>query len=779
MASQKEKFGTTSLVYHKLHYNVRGQLYDVRASNVNDETSGELGALVNYYSNNGVYGGSGTDNNGNVLKSQTIINSFYVEDRYGYDALNRLASVSEYQNGTTNTGMQQYDYDRWGNRMINAATWGTGINNKQFTVNTANNRLGVPVGQSGVMSYDNAGNLTNDTYTGAGNRTYDAENKITSAWGGNNQAQLYGYDASGQRIKRTVDGVETWQVYGFGSELLAEYPANGVTANPKKEYGYRNGQLLITADAPVNLANVALPANGATVSASSTMVNPPYSYPVSAINNGDRKGLNAGSGGNWLSSTATFPQWVEVDFNGSKTISEIDVFSLQDNYANPIEPTEATTFSLYGLTAFDVQYWNGSTWTTVSGGSVTGNNKVWKKISFAPLTTSKIRVLINASVDGWSRMVEVEAWTGSPANINWLVTDHLGTPRIIIDQTGSLVNVKRHDYLPFGEELFASAGGRSVALGYTSGDGVRQQFTGKERDTETGLDYFLARYYSSTAGRFTSPDSLAGSLPNPQSLNLYSYTLNNPVNLTDPTGHVAEDVHGESIDKQKDRWHTPYCKCQGQTGRPTATKPQAPPGFEIKPDGTLTKTGGGAVVEEAVTVTAERGIFRRVFSRIGRLLGFGGGPISGAAAVFMGEMIDPQPTGGGDADLGYNSYPWLTPRIQASFLNGQFSPHRLQQDTTYYRYFGPTPMMGRAEAYFSAQLFPDSAQARAMLALSPAVTGNQAQQVVEVTVPAGTIVLIGQAAPQPPPNQFPGGGSQIVVGPQTPGLKYGTPRRLP
>jgi hypothetical protein len=138
-------------------------------------------------------------------------------------------------------------------------------------------------------------------------------------------------------------------------ELVAEYAANGTAGAPQKEYGYRDGQLLVTAEVPVTLTNVALAANGATVSASSTMVNPPYTYPVSAINNGDQKGLNAGAGGSWLSSTTTFPQWVQVDFNGSKTISQIGVFSLQDNYANPIEPTETTTFSLYGLTGFDVQ----------------------------------------------------------------------------------------------------------------------------------------------------------------------------------------------------------------------------------------------------------------------------------------------------------------------------------------------------------------------------------------------------------------------------------------
>src|SRR6185369_8084714 len=78
----------------------------------------------------------------------------------------------------------------------------------------------------------------------------------------------------------------------------------------------------------------------------------------------------------------------------------------------------------------------------------------------------------------------------APTKINWLVIDHLGTPRIILDQTGNLANLRRHDYLPFGEELFAGTGSRSPSQGYSGGDGVRQHFTSKERDVETGLDYF-------------------------------------------------------------------------------------------------------------------------------------------------------------------------------------------------------------------------------------------------------------------------------------------------
>lgn len=115
--------------------------------------------------------------------------------------------------------------------------------------------------------------------------------------------------------------------------------------------------------------------------------------------NGDRKGLNAGNGGNWQDAPPanTFPDWLQLDFGTNKTVNEVDVFSLQDNWTSPIEPTESTTFTLYGMSGFDVQYWDGSNWVTVPGGSVTGNNKVWKKVTFAPITTSKIRVLTNAS----------------------------------------------------------------------------------------------------------------------------------------------------------------------------------------------------------------------------------------------------------------------------------------------------------------------------------------------------------------------------------------------
>jgi len=121
----------------------------------------------------------------------------------------------------------------------------------------------------------------------------------------------------------------------------------------------------------------------------------------------------------------------------------------------------------------------------------------------------------------------------------WLTSDHLGTPRMIAERTGTLSGIKRHDYLPFGEEVLAGIGGRTSAQGYVA-DSVRQQFTGYERDSETRLEYAQARYYASLQGRFTSIDPALESAKSemPQSWNRYTYALNSPLRYIDPDGEL-------------------------------------------------------------------------------------------------------------------------------------------------------------------------------------------------------------------------------------------------
>ena len=163
---------------------------------------------------------------------------------------------------------------------------------------------------------------------------------------------------------------------------------------------------------PTSRTNVALAANGGKATASSIFAS---GYePIAAIN-GDRKGIHVGSGsdtGSVWASAKSFPQWLEVDFNGRKSIGEIDLFTSQDLFSSPSDPTETMLFSKFGLTSFQVLYWTSSGWAVVPTGNVATNNNVWKKFSFSPaIRTDKIKILTLGSVDGYSRIAEVEAWT--------------------------------------------------------------------------------------------------------------------------------------------------------------------------------------------------------------------------------------------------------------------------------------------------------------------------------------------------------------------------------
>ncbi len=135
----------------------------------------------------------------------------------------------------------------------------------------------------------------------------------------------------------------------------------------------------------------------------------------------------------------------------------------------------------------------------------------------------------------------------------YVAVDPLGSTRLLTDAFGNLPpSGGCHDYLPFGTELTQGmAGNRGACFGGT--DGVTEKFTGKERDAETGLDYFGARYFSAAQGRFTSPDPIGimkQKIMDPQQWNMYSYARDNPLRFADPTGKYVE-LRGNDKDRQK------------------------------------------------------------------------------------------------------------------------------------------------------------------------------------------------------------------------------------
>jgi RHS repeat-associated protein len=494
----QEEFGTTTPIYNKLFYNSRGQLSEIREGITPNDTNWERGAIINHYSNScwGMCGGSQsttamTDDNGNLKKQDVYISGGALFTQfYAYDSLNRLQSATEDNpNGPANW-KQSYIYDRYGNRTIDqnsANTYGNGIPKPNFDLETGTNRLLGPGDlvlpeSSRSMRYDAAGNLWKDTYSGSAlTRTYDAENRMTQETQANSYiAGVYSYDGDGRRVKRNVGAVETWQVYGVGGELIAEYAVNTSASSLQKEYGYRNGQLLVTATSPLPGGAPAFSDNPIQVGV--TVVKSAHITELRTAINNIRAHLEMSSY-SWTTSATT------NDYISAAPIAEMRT-ALDQALGAP------------------------------AGGYASG------LASGQPVKAIHIQELRD----------RLTAAAGS--DVRWLVSDQLGTPRMIFDQSGSLTTTVRHDYLPFGEEAFNGTGGRTTAQGYSASDGVRQHFTGQQRDNETSLDYFNARYYASMQGRFTSPDPLPVSAKAaiPQSWNRYTYVLNNPLDFTDPSG---------------------------------------------------------------------------------------------------------------------------------------------------------------------------------------------------------------------------------------------------
>jgi RHS repeat-associated protein len=222
---------------------------------------------------------------------------------------------------------------------------------------------------------------------------------------------------------------------------------------------------------------------------------------------------------------------------------------------------------------------------------------------------------------------------GSTKAVHFYFSDHLGTHGVVVNATGSTCE-QDIDYYPYG----------GVESDYCSGSGVSQnyKFTGKERDSESGLDEFGARYYTSAFGRFMTPDWEAkptdvpyASFGNPQSLNLYSYVNNNPTTTRDPDGHcpdgcptpeqlAAQNQFTENVlvgaakglwNMVAGMWNTGANLLNAQTAAssPTGT-PFGVPTVPMAQPANVTQAVSGAVAQTAVvvgTAVAESGAASR------------------------------------------------------------------------------------------------------------------------------------------------------------------------
>jgi RHS repeat-associated protein len=124
----------------------------------------------------------------------------------------------------------------------------------------------------------------------------------------------------------------------------------------------------------------------------------------------------------------------------------------------------------------------------------------------------------------------------------YYLKDHLGSIKMMVDASGNVQSY--NDYYPYGMTMPGRSG--------VNGADTRFRFTGKERDVESGFDYFGARYYDSRIARWMSVDPLAGKYPG---MSPYVYCANNPIVIIDQDGKEGETTSTVSYD-DKTRIHT-------------------------------------------------------------------------------------------------------------------------------------------------------------------------------------------------------------------------------
>ncbi|MGH9822316.1 MAG: RHS repeat domain-containing protein, partial [Blastocatellia bacterium] len=228
------------------------------------------------------------------------------------------------------------------------------------------------------------------------------------------------------------------------------------------------------------------------------------------------------------------PRNISTDFDPATNRVTINGYSYDNNGNLKTDPhTNAQTGYTYDaenrMTGF-----NASSGNSAAAYSYDGDGRRVKKQATDPNGTTTTIYVYNAM---GQLIAEYPTPTPTATGTSYLTTDHLGSTRVITAPDQSVRY--RTDYSPFGQEIGTFGSGRT-ASGYSNSTDIHQKFTSKERDDESSLDFFEARYFSSAQGRFISPDSVAGSPLSPQTLNLYSYVSNSPLCYTDPTGHYQD-----------------------------------------------------------------------------------------------------------------------------------------------------------------------------------------------------------------------------------------------
>ncbi len=462
-----------------------------------------------------------------------------VTTTYGYDALHRLTAVS-YSDGTAAVS---YFYDQTsynGLTIANGKGRRTGMSDGSGETAWSYDAMGRIVAERKMISsvaetnsyaYNYDGSLSSLTYPDGRvvNYTYSNAQRPLSAIGsdGTNYAQNAVY---------APDGSLASDLHGQG----------GTFAGVTETWGYNNDFE---------------PTSVQATSSAGTALSLTYSFALPSGNNGSVAAMNNGndSGRN---ETMTYDPLDRILTAQTQAMSGQDCWGLSfgvDTLANLLQmsPTKCSGPNLsvgvdasnhivgYGYDAAgnataDGAYtysYNAESEVTSAGGvnytydgdglrvEKSSGTLYWRSYSGQVIEeTNTSGVMQSDYIFFAGRRI---AWKDGSGNVYYYFADALGSTRVVTTSSGA--TCFNADYYPYGQES-----------DYTTACSPRYKFTGYEFDSETGNYYAYAREYDPRIGRFLSAHPLGGWLGNPQSLNRYSYVINNPESLSDPTGACGE-----------------------------------------------------------------------------------------------------------------------------------------------------------------------------------------------------------------------------------------------
>ncbi|MBK9529326.1 MAG: hypothetical protein IPO41_13675 [Acidobacteria bacterium] len=493
------------------------------------------------------------DNNGN-LATKTDARS--ISTTYTYDNLNRVT----FRNYSETTPDVSYFYDNLTNAKGKLKKVSSSVSTTEYTAFdilgrvTAHKQTTDGVDYTTGYTYNLGGALIEETYpsgrvvknvvdnSGDLSAVQSKKNANSGYW---SYADSLSYNAAGAVTSMQL-GNGRWESTVFNKRFQPEQIALGTTpgATDKLKLDYTYGMTN-------NNGNVL----------TQTITVPGMTYPL--VQNYTYDALNRLDDANETSNgTQTWRQDFTYDRYGNRNFIQANT-TMPSSFANPAVSNPAistadnritSTGFLYdsaGNTTRDASYQTftydaenkqsevkNSSSVSLGQYSYDGDGKRVKKyVPASGETTVFVYDAAGKQIAEYSTLVE----SSTTAKVAYLTSDHLGSPRINSDQNGAVIS--RHDYHPFGEEIDGT-GGRTTGVDYGD-DTVRKQFTGYERDDESGWDYAQARMYSSNLGRFGQCDPIIVSKdhpPNPQRWNAYIYVLNAPTVATDPDGRKPKRV---------------------------------------------------------------------------------------------------------------------------------------------------------------------------------------------------------------------------------------------